>query len=85
MAMVQLAPETQKLLNEAMSHTQGHAFRRLWQDAITLSQQNKQAMQNRLREIKKKNAKIKNRVKINILNQPEIAHYLGLPVRVSTL
>ncbi|KAK3100167.1 hypothetical protein FSP39_015654 [Pinctada imbricata] len=78
-------PETELLLKQAFSHTSTFKQKKLWTDAVTFTQNNNAVVKLRLLERRRRNAKIKAKVKRDILGRSELVDYLGLPVRVSTL
>lgn len=75
--------QTRNLLDRANQQTLRFKRKSLWQDAVTVANQNQAVVKMRLMEKRKDNAKIKAKIKRDILGTPQIMAYLGLPVSVS--
>lgn len=77
--------QTKNLLNQALQQTSHFKHKTLWKDAVTVANQNQHVVRMRLMDRRRENAKIKAKVKRDILGRPQLIAYLGLPVPVSSI
>ncbi|XP_061163996.1 uncharacterized protein LOC133173092 [Saccostrea echinata] len=72
--------QTRNLLSQAMQQTSRFKQQVLWKDAVKIVNTNQNVVRMRLIDKRRENAKVKAKVKRDILGRPQLIEFLGLPV-----